>query len=120
MTIQLALDKVTNDLIKPASGGVSRVDTGRYTVQLVKNRLQTQLGEWRLNPSLGWLSFETDFTKKPDLFDIELRATNIILNTTGVLAINSISIALEGRKLYLSFTASTIYGNIDLTIPWGN
>lgn len=116
--MQLALDKDTHDLILDAGGGISRVVDGRYIVQLVKSRLLTNLGEWSLDPSLGWLVLE-DFKKNPDLFYIELRAKQIILSTPNVRAIEEFSMELKSRILTISFKATTTYGVIDLTIPWG-
>ena len=96
MTVQMALSQAENDLILKDGGGIERVTDGRYTVQLVKNRLNTFLGEWLLNPTIGWLNFD-DFERNPDLFDIEMRAK---------------------RVLTITFEATTIYGGIELTIPW--
>ena len=118
MTTQIAMDKVTNDIILSPTG-IERVNKGRYTTQLVQARLRTSLGSWRLNTDLGWLSNE-DFKHKPDLFDIELRARTIILGTTGVLSIENLTMSLVDRKLQVTFTAKTIYGEINLTVPWGN
>ncbi len=117
MSLQIALDKGTNDIIKLDGGGIARVRDGRYTVQLVKNRLLTLLGEWRLNPSIGWLNFD-DYKRNPDLFDIEMRAREVILGTLGVQQIDTLSLSLENRILTVSFTATTIYGDISLTVPW--
>jgi len=117
--MQLALDEVNNDLILKAGGGLERVDSGRFTVQLVKNRLLTALGEWALDPRIGWLSIG-DYEKNPDLFDIELRARSIILNTPNVKTIEEMNLEIKGRILNLTFQATTTFGVIDLTIPWGN
>lgn len=115
--MQLALDESTHDLIKPIGGGVSRVDKGRYTIQLVKCKLMTRLGEWALDTSLGWLSYD-DYDRNYDLFDLELRATEIILGCKGVQSIDEMTLEVRERKLTLTFKATTIYGEIDLTIPW--
>lgn len=115
--MQLALDGVNNDLILKAGGGVERISSGRYTVQLVKNRLLTALGEWQLDPRIGWLAL-TDYEKNPDLFDIELRARQIILSTPNVKSIESMNLTLEARTLLLTFQAITTFGVIDLTVPW--
>jgi hypothetical protein len=116
--MQLALDEATNDLIKGATGGVERVTEGRYTVQAVRSKLQVVLGEWVKDPTIGWLNF-SDFERGYDLFDIETRARRIILNTDGVEAIDTMDLVVSQRVLTLTFTARTIYGTIDLTIPWG-
>lgn len=116
--MQLALDKVTGDLIKPESGGVARTEEGRFVVQQVRSRLRTQLGEWVLDRSVGWLSV-SDFEKGYDAFSIESRARAIILSTEGVLGITQLSTSYANRVFTLTFSAKTIYGVIDLTIPWG-
>ena len=115
--MQLALSESTYDLYKPAGGGVSRVDDGRYTIQLVRCKLLTKLGEWALDTSLGWVAF-TDYDRGYNLFDLEVRATEIILGCKGVKTVDTMSLSVEDRKLNLSFTATTIYGVINLTIPW--
>ena len=117
MTIQLALDPSTHDLIKPVGGGVSRVSEGRYSVQAVKSRLKTILGEWALDESLGWLNFD-DFVRDYDLFDIETRARVIILETQGVNSIVEMTSEVSSRVLTLTFKATTDYGTFDLTVPW--
>lgn len=114
----LALDKETGDLIKSVDGGVTRVSEGRFIVQQVQCKLRTFLGEWALDSSVGWVNF-SDFEKNFDAFSIETRARSIILNTDGVLGIESLTSTYSNRKFTLSFTAKTIYGVIDLTIPWG-
>jgi hypothetical protein len=113
----LALDKTTNDLIKP-SQGQSRVSEGRYTVQQCRSRLQVWLGEWQLDQTQGWLGYD-DYGKNIDLFDIETRARQTILGTVGVQAIESMEVLYNNRKLTITFTAKTIYGEISTTVPWG-
>ena len=117
MTIQIALDSATHDIIKLEGGGIARNSTGQYTVQLVKNKLLTLLGEWRLDPTKGWINYD-DFKRNPDLFDIELRARTVILSCTGVLKVDSLSLELSNRTLNVTFQATTIYGGIEATLPW--
>lgn len=117
MDTQIALNGATNDIIKIKGGGIARISKGRYTIQLVKNKLLTNLGEWLLDSRKGWLNFK-DYKKNPDLFNIEMRAREVILSVKGVQKIDKLSIILKDRVLYLTFTATTIYGGIDLTIPW--
>ena len=121
MSIHLALDKASGDLILNPSGGVERVEEGRFVVQQVQSRLRTQLGEWLLDPLVGWLNFD-DFEKNYDQYSIEARARKIILGTQGVLAIDTMTVTYRGsrtRSLLIQFDARTIYGVISLTIPWG-
>ena len=116
--MHLALDKTTGDLILPAGGGVSRVDKGRFVVQQVQCKLRTGLQEWALDPTIGWLTLE-DFEKGYDKFDIEARARKIILQTQDVLDIDELVARYNSRKLTIQFTARTVYGEINLTVPWG-
>lgn len=117
--MQLALDKVTGDLIISPSGGVERVTEGRFVVQQVQSKLRAWLGEWVLDTSIGWLNLK-DFEKSFDQSGIERRAREIILGTQGVSTIISLSATYSQRKLSIQFKANTIYGIIELTVPWGN
>ena len=113
----LALDKTTNDLIKPSQGQY-RVSEGRYTVQQCRSRLKVWLGEWQLDTSQGWINYD-DFGRNYDQFDIETRARQVILGTVGVQSIESMDVLYSNRNLSITFTASTIYGEISTTVPWG-
>ena len=115
--MQLALDQATNDLFKPIGGGVSRVSEGRYTIQAVRSRLKTYLGEWILDETAGWLNFE-DYDRGFDLFDIETRAREVILGTKGIETIIDMKSSITNRILRLEFSATTEYGIISLDIPF--
>jgi len=118
MSIHLALDKSTGDLVLADGGGVSRVEEGRFVVQQVQCKLRTGLTEWILDPTIGWLQL-SDFEKGWDRFNIETRARKIILGTQGVLSVDSLTATYAARQLTIQFTARTIYGEISLTVPWG-
>ena len=113
----LALDKATNDLIKP-SDGAYRVSEGRYTVQQCRSRLKVWLGEWQLDATQGWVNFD-DFVKNYDIFDIETRAREVILGTKGVQSITSLTTTYSQRRLDINFSAITEYGEISVSVPWG-
>lgn len=117
--MHLALDKVTGDLILKEGGGVDRVTEGRFIVQQVQCKLRTGFEEWLTDQRVGWLSLD-DFEKDYDRYDIESRARKIILETQGVSLITELNTEYSQRKLTIFFTAETIYGTIDLTIPWSN
>lgn len=117
--MHLALNKATNDLYKPEGGGVTRVRRGRFVVQQVQSKLKTLLSEWILDRSIGWVGLK-DFKKGYKKYLLEDRARLIILNTQGVESIISLSSEYSNRVLTLSFKAQTIYGEIDLTVPWDN
>jgi len=114
----LALDKETGDLILKDGGGVERVSDGRFVVQQVQSKLRTGLGEWSLDPKIGWLTL-SDFDRGWSKFDIEDRARKIILQTQGVKAVDELTSSYSNRKLVIHFKARTDYGEIDLTVPWG-
>ena len=117
MSIHLALDKTTGDLILQDGGGVSRVTDGRFVVQQVQSKLRTSLGEWALDPTVGWLEL-SDFDRGFQQFDIETRARRIILQTQDVLAVDELVATYNARKLSIAFTARTVFGEISLTVPW--
>lgn len=112
----LALDRATNDLIKP-SQGTYRTSEGRYTVQQCRCRLRVWLGEWLLDSSQGWVNFD-DFVKNYDIYDIESRAREVILGTKGVKSITELTTEYSQRKLTISFKAITVYGVISDVVPW--
>ncbi len=118
MTTYMALDKASNDLILSTNGGIDRVNDGRFVVQQVSSKLKTWLGEWALDPTIGWVNFD-DFKKNYNLFDIEDRAKVIVLNTQGVSSVTSIRSELVNRVLTIYLVAETIYGEIELDVPWG-
>lgn len=95
-----------------------RVNKGRYVVQLLRSKLQTKLGEYLLNPLVGFVNTD-DFGRGPDMFGIEMRAREIILSVDDVKSIYSMRTSREGRTYSLTFKAQTTYGEIDLTVPWG-
>ena len=116
--MHLAIDKTTGDLLKPVGGGVSRVSEGRFVVQQVQSKLATWLGEWALDRKVGWINY-ADFEKNFDAFSMESRARSIILGTAGVLSIDKMESSYSKRVFTLTFSAKTVYGVIDLSIPWG-
>ena len=115
----LALNKADNDLYKPSGGGVTRVSKGRFIVQQVQSKLKTLLREWTLDRRIGWIGMD-DFEKNFKAYQLEDRARAIILNTQGVQGISNISSDYSNRIFTVQFKATTIYGEIDLTIPWDN
>ena len=116
MSIHLALDRLTNDLIIGDKGFV-RVSEGRFVVQQVRSKLRTVLGEWVLDRSVGFIE-RADLTKGYDAFELETRATEIILGTAGVLAVDEIGQTYNNRKLTISFKARTIFGEISSEVKW--
>lgn len=119
MTVYIALDKATGDVMKPIGGGIQRVKDGRFIVQQVQCKLRTFLGEWILDSRIGFLNFD-NFEKNFSTYDIEDKARELILGTKGVLSISSLVSTYKDRKLNISFQATTVYGTIDSEVPWDN
>ena len=97
---------------------MSRVEDGRFVVQQVKCKLSSWLGEWILDPRVGWLA-PSDFEKNYDVYDIEDRARQIILGTDNVQSVDFINLTYKNRSLLLEAEMQTSYGVINLTVPWG-
>ena len=111
MAGNLALDS-NHDII--IGRGTTRISGAAQVAQLVKCRLLTIFGEWKLDNSLGLPWFEAIFTKQVRPSDIEAAIANIIRGTAGVQQLLSIDIDADyrDRKLGISFTALSDYGNI--------
>ncbi len=117
MAGNLALDS-NHDII--IGRGTTRISGAAQVAQLVKCRLLTIFGEWKLDNSLGLPWFEAIFTKQVRPSDIEAAIANIIRGTAGVQQLLSIDIDADyrDRKLGISFTALSDYGNITEFLTW--
>ena len=120
MAIQyMALNKATNDLYKSTCGGIHRVSEGRFVIQQVSCKLKTILNEWILDKTVGYLNLD-DLGRNKELFDLEVRLTDIVTSTQGVNKILSVDFDLKDRSLKIDFKAETIYGEIDTSVPWAD
>lgn len=117
MAGNLALDS-NHDII--IGRGATRVGGAEQISQLVKCRLLTLLGEWKQDTSLGIPWFEGIFTKNVRPADIQLTIANIIRGTAGVQQLISIELDADyrARKLTITFTAISDYGNISDFLLW--
>ncbi len=114
--IDEALDVTTHDMAY--SGYDCSIVSGLDQVrQNVKIRLLLIRGEWFLNSQLGLPLFEQILVKNPDLSAIDVMIKATILETPKVREILSYSSSLNRgtRKLSISFTALTDYGEVTLT-----
>lgn len=97
-------------------GQLKLVENGAEVVQSVRTRLQFYLEEWFLDLTAGTPYFQEIFTKPANLANIESIFKTRILNTPGVELLIEFSMVYEGdsvRKLTVSFSAQTIFGEID-------
>ena len=92
---------------------VSRTDKLEYTVQLVKCRLLTFLGEWALDRGIG-VPWTGVLDRSYDISATKFAIQNTIQTTVGVKSINSLSLKADPttRLLTVEFTATSIYGEI--------
>ncbi|MGF6139032.1 hypothetical protein [Pseudomonas laurylsulfatiphila] len=108
-----------NDII--IGRGTSRVAGLDFTIQLVKNRLLTVLGEWKADSTLGLPWFSDIMIKAPDLSLVEGLLLSCIKNTPHVLDVISINLQLDkdNRVLNVSFEALSDWGLFESNVPFG-
>ena len=110
-----SLDLLTHDM---AFDGINQsiVSGKAQVIQNLKIRLLLIQGEWFLNSQAGMPYFEKILVKNPDLSAIDLILKATIMETpeiTGIVAYQS-TINKAARKLTVSFTATSQYGDITL------
>lgn len=111
--MDLKQDTATND-IKVLNGNVSWTSGVESIIQHLKIRLKTFKGEWFLDTALGVSYFDDVFKKNPDLTILNAVFTKIILDTPGVLSLQTLSFDLDSnRQLSIDFSAITADGIID-------
>jgi len=108
-----------NDII--IGRGTTRVAGLEYTIQLVKNKLLTVLGEWKANQTLGLPWFSDIMVKAPDLSLVEGLILSCIKNTPHVLDVLSINLALDknNRVLNVTFEALSDWGLFESNVAFG-
>lgn len=108
-SFNLKLDE-NNDII--IGRGAARTSGADYTLQLVKNRLWTRLGEVNLDRELGvpWTQL---LDKGTNIGYFQAILYDTIQETPGVAQVTSIALIpnYSARTLTVTFTATTIYGN---------
>jgi len=119
MAGNLKLDPDTWDLV--VNRGMERVDGLALTAQLVKAKLQTILGEWKPEPTLGMPWFDAIFTKAVDTTLIQSLVVSEIKKVEHVQDVYSINLNLdkEARVLHIDFVAISDWGEISETISVG-
>lgn len=108
-----------NDII--IGRGTTRVAGRELTIQLVKCKLLTVLGEWKADPSLGIPWFSDIMVKAPDLSLVEGLILTCIKNTPHVLDVISINLQLDkdNRVLTVTFEALSDWGLFESTVAFG-
>jgi hypothetical protein len=108
----LAIDPITGDLVIGRSA--ARVVGVDYTAQLLRERLQTLLGEWEQDPTLGmdWIGL---LSRNAPITEIERKVRTLILETSQVLEIISLTVIpnYRLRKLSIDFVVASTHGDIN-------
>jgi hypothetical protein len=102
-----------NDLLLEGSR-IATVTEGAQVAQAVRTRLRFYLGEWFLDTAAGVPWFQEILTKPANLSNAENRIKSEILGTEGVKELVKFSLTFDKRtrKLTVTFSATTIYGEI--------
>lgn len=110
------LKTVDNDLVFE-NNKLVLIDGLDFVEQLLKERLQTFLGEWFLDTSLGLPYFQDILVKNPVPTKITALLKDAILETPGVIELVDFSPDFDSknRNLMLSFSARTEEGEIKIT-----
>ena len=105
----LAIDPDTGDII--IGRGATRIAGVDFVAQLLRSRIQTLLGEWEQDTSLGidWLGM---LGRKAPIIEIERKLRTLILETDGVKSIVSLDILPDYRlrRLSIDFLVNSTYG----------
>lgn len=106
----MALDE-NHDIV--IGRGIKRIGGVEYVAQLVKTRLLFYFGEWDLDRTLG-IDWYNLLGSNYDLSLIQGTITQTIKDTRGVLSLDSIVLTVDRveRKLTITFTATSIYGEL--------
>ena len=100
-----------NDII--IGRGTVKTTGPDYVIQLVKNRLLTQLGEWALDRNIGIPWYDGGIIERnPDLDLIRGIITDAIAETPGVATVQRVDMVYNRneRNLAVFFQAKTIFG----------
>jgi hypothetical protein len=110
----LKLDE-NHDIIVTRS--IARTDGLEYCAQLVKCRLLTFLGEWKLDPNIG-IPWTGVLDRSYDISATKFAVQRTIETTPGVKSLNSLTLKAdnETRLLTVDFTATSIYGEIAMGV----
>ena len=111
----IALD-INGDLAI-SSGDLQLVSGSDAIVQAVKIRLQFFKGEWFLNLDAGVPYFQEILVKNPNPNVLQTLFRKALLETPGVLAIESLALTFDGRtrQLAVSYRVTTDVGELAST-----
>lgn len=104
----IAIDS-TNDII--IENNDLKLITGVEEVaQVLRQRLRVFRGEWFLDTRQGLPYYEEVLKKNPNPVTVDSLFKNEILNSPGIIELQSFTLEINGRELSLKFTALTQFG----------
>lgn len=114
--MDFALDQTTGDLTTQ-NNSLFFVDGLDAVVQEIVIKFQFFLGEFFLDTTLGMPWFQDILIKAPSFAVVQEICKNCILQTPGVVSLNSFNLDLNagGRSASLSFQATATNGVINFT-----
>ncbi|QHJ79803.1 MAG: hypothetical protein [Caudoviricetes sp.] len=100
--------------------GATRITGAEMVAQLCGCRLQTLLGEWEQDTSLGLPWYDAIFSKRVRPSDIQAAVANILRQTNHVRQVISVDINADyrNRVLNISFVAISDFGDISEIVQW--
>ena len=107
--MDLLLDKTTHDLTLK-NGDLQLVDGGNWVQQSIKQNLQTLLGEWFLDPTIGLPWFDEIMQKGTSRSRVQQLLIREIIKTNGVEKLNSLTLDLDPstRRAVVTFEVQAL------------
>ena len=106
--------------IELINGDMALVTEANEVTQSVKIRLLTLYLEWYFNVTLGirWFDENGMFDPKTSIQEKEFRIKKAILSAPGLQSLTFFNFSVDpiNRGAYIEFTATTIYGMIDIEV----
>lgn len=112
----ILLNPLTCD-IDISSGDLCLVNDVEGIAQHLRQRLSFFLGEWFLAVNQGVPWFQLILVKNPNFSLIEITLRNVVLNTPGIILLNTFNFGFNTRTrgLSISLSANTINGELNFS-----
>lgn len=115
MTRAISVDNL-NDIYIGPDGSLALSSNLIATMQACQQAAQTQLGEMVFAVDQGLPNFSTVWNGAPNLAQFEAHLRRAITEVEGVVAIQSLTVAVAGNALTYRATIQTIYGTGALNV----
>lgn len=104
----IAIDS-TNDILI-TNNELTLITGVDEVAQVLRQKLRVFQGEWFLDTREGIPYFQEILKKNPNPVTVDSLFKKEILNSPGIIELQSFTLDIVGRTLSLKFTALTIYG----------